>query len=447
MIKTIAGRFLNKNNRNTLIYLASSIFGAAVGFVMLRQFTVFLGPEDIGIFGYVTAVNTFLIPFFTLMLDNFYIKEIYRIGDGDKEAKKELLGTIVIFIFIWTLLLTALLTGAGYLLFQNLGIKVAFFPYMFYTLLSNLFLGVTMILMLQYRMLQKPWHYFLINAMQTTFVIGIGYYLVVWLHWGIYGRIVGVLLGSLLLGIISTIMIFPHIKFTINWKLLKQAIVFSFPLIPYSLANLLYDFLDRYYLERYFPDLSFTGLYNMGIQYALIISMLSLAFYRAYETEIFRLTAEGNQKSIAKTMIMLNNVILCLAVPLIVASGPLINYLSNGRFPGSALIASILIVCFFFRSAYIMLNTVLTALSKTKEIFWFSLLGLVFVILASMLIVPVFGNIGTACIKLLLYLLMFGSSFLVIRKAASYKKYILHTLFTGSAMAGLVYTLHIFHFI
>ncbi len=446
MIQKLIGRFVNKNNLNTLIYLFSSVFGAGVGFLMLRKFTVYLGPSDIGIFGYVTAVNTFLIPLFTLNLENYYIKEVYN-PDTTVERKKTLLGTIVLFILIWTILLTAILTVVGSMAFTALHIKFEFFPYMFYTLLSNLLLGVTIILMLQYRILSKPWMYFIVNALQTILIIGIGYFFVAYMHLGIKGRIYGMFVGWTIMGVLSFILIAPHMKWAIDKTILKKAIIFCLPLIPYTLANQLFDFLDRFYLEKYYKDLSHTGLYNMGAQYAVIISMLSMAFYRAYETEIFRMTAEGNEQGISKSMIMLNNVILLIAAPLIICSGPLINYLTHGKFPGSALIASLLIVAFFFRSAYIMLNTILTAQSRTKEILWFSIGGLIFVILASMYFVRQYDNIGTASIKIALYMLMFGSSFFVIRKAPSYRKYIFHTIFAGSILIGIVLVLNKLHFI
>lgn len=426
----------SKENKNTLIYLGASIFSAFAGFIMLRYFTKYLGPEDIGIFGYVTAVNAFLLPFFSLNLETFYIKEVYN--NSDEENRKKLLGSIVSFSVIWSVILTAFLTLTGSLVFRVLDIKFPFFPYMFLTLLSNLGLATFTYLLFQYRILGRAWSYFLITALQTVLLIGFGYFFVGFIHWQIYGRILGVFLGSLLLGIVCFFIIRRHLVWILNRDILRKALKFSLPLIPYSIATLLYDMLDRFFLERYSINMASTGIYNMGAQYAIILSMLSMAFYRAYEPTIFKMASEGNEKGINKAVIMLNNVLLLVAVPLICVSGWLINYLTHGKFTSSAYIASLLIVAFYFRSSYIMLNTVLTAMNRTKEIMWFSVIGLAIVIVLSLLLVPVYNNVGTALIKIFLYVGMFLTSFLVIRKSSVYKPYILHTLFTGIILIVIV---------
>jgi O-antigen/teichoic acid export membrane protein len=436
LVLNYIGVFFSKKNIDTLIYLGSSLFGAIGGFVMLRYFTKYLDAADFGIFGYVSSVNTFLIPLLTLNLNSYYIKAFYE--QKDQLKRKELLGTISLFVLIWTCIVTALLTVIGSTIFKVLEIKFPFYPYMFLTLLSNLFIGATTLVMLQYRMLAKPWLYFLVAALQSILALGLGYFFVAYFNWGVYGRIVGVLLSSVILGILASVLLLPYIKWTINMQKVKDGIRFSLPLIPYSLAMLSYDTLDRIFLERYSANMASTGIYNMGSQYAGIISMLSLAFYKAYEPTVFQLVADKNEKAVAKSLIMLNNVILILAVPLIVSASWILNFLTNGRFVESASIACFLIVAFYFRSAYTMLNTVLTASARTKEVMWFSIGGLLFILAASVIAVPLYNNLGTAYIKVCLYILLFLGTFLVIQKKQLYRNYMLHTLITGSILFLLI---------
>jgi O-antigen/teichoic acid export membrane protein len=426
----------SKENFNTLVYLGASVFSAFAGFIMLRYFTKYLGPEDIGIFGYVSAVNAFLIPILTLNLQTFYLKEVYRNSSGGN--KKEILGTVVIFTLIWTTLLTILLTFVGSITFQILKIKFPFFPYMFLTLLSNFGLASSSYIFFQYRVLSKPWSYFWVTVIQTILLIGFGYFFVGFIHWGIYGRILGVFIGTTLFGILCFFLLNTHMVWRINTKILKKGFRFALPLVPYSIATLLYDLLDRFFLERYSANLASTGIYNMGSQYALVLSMLSLAFYQAYEPVIFRLVAEKDDKTVNRSVIMLNNFMLIAALPLILCAGWLIGYLTNGKFLASAYIGGLLVVAFYFRSSYIMLNTVLSAMSRTREIMWFSLMGLLFVIIMSIYLVPTYNNAGTAIIKILLYVIMFLSSYLIIRKSRAYLLYIIHTIFTGSVLVALV---------
>lgn len=428
--------FKIKENLNALIYLGASVFSALVGLVMLRFFTKYLGPEDIGIFGYVTTVNAFLIPLFTINLNSFYIKKVYQ--STNSSEPKELLGTIVLFSLVWTIFVIIFLTFFGGWIFGFYKIKVAFYPYMFLTLLSNIFIGATSIIVLQYRILSKAWMYFMINALQTLLLIGMGYAFVGIIHWGIYGRIYGVFIGSTLIGIISVVLLLPYIKWTINKQILKEGLKFSMPLIPYTLAILLYDMLDRVFLERYSSSMASTGIYNIGAQFALIIGMLSLAFYRSYEPVIYKLIEEGNESVVAKKVLMLNNLLLLISILFILFAGPVINYITHGKFTNSVILAALLVIAFYFKSAYILFNTILAAHSKTKEIMIFSLLGLGFIIVTSIFIVPKYNNMGTAYIKTTLYMLMCIGSFFLTKKTAIYKRYILHTLISGIGLFVLV---------
>ncbi len=431
-------------NQNTIIYLASSVFSAFAGFVMLRYFTKYLGPEDIGIFGYVTAFNAFVLPFVTLNLQTFYIRQVYSVTG--EEIKKQILGSILVFTLFWSILITAIFILLGSVLFHALDIKVPFFPYMFYTFLSNIGITIATYLLLQYRILLKAGSYFYITTLQTILLIGVSYSFVGLIQWGIYGRIFGIFLGSITLGIICFLLLQKHINYNLNKAILLAGLKFSLPLVPYSVATLLYDMLDRFFLERYSASMSSTGIYNIGAQYAIIMSTISLAFYRAYEPAIYKLAAEKNDQAIIKNITFLNNIMLLFAIPLILMSNSLINYLTNGKFSGSAYVACLLIVAFYFQSAYIMLNTVLTSLNRTKAIMWVSLLGVVLVSLCSVLLVPIFNNTGTAVIKIILYISLFLSSFLIIRKSGAYSRYIFHTICTGFILITLIFLLRSFNY-
>lgn len=424
-----------RDNLNTLVYMGSSLFSAFAGFVMIRYFTRYLGPEDFGIFGYVSSVNVFLIPFLCLNLNSYYLKEVFSRAEG--QGRKTLLGTIVLFTLGWSLILTVVLMGVGSWLFAVLNIKFPFYPYMALTLLSNLFLGSTAFIQTQYRILSRVWAFFAICALQTVLTLGLGYYFVAFIPWGIYGRILGVFIGSTVLGVISLILLAPHASWKIDTSVLKDALAFSLPLIPYSLATLLYDMLDRFFLERYATTMAATGIYNIGSQYALIITMFAMSFYRAYEPTIFRLISEDRQADVNKSLIFLNNMLLLMAVPLIVISGPLITFLTRGKFVNSAEVASLLIIALYFRSAYTMQCTILLAISKTREMMWFSIVGLALAIGLSVTFVPQYLSVGTAGVKILLYFVMFLSSFVVLRGSTTYRPYMVHTVITGMGLLVL----------
>lgn len=415
----------NRFSTNAFIYLLASLVGAFLSFIMLRYFTKYLDARDYGIFGYVTAVNTFLIPVFTLALNSYYIKEYYLVKD--EQSRKELLGTITIFILVWSGILIGLFTLVGGFVFNYFSFSFSFFPYMFLTLLTNLFIAPITLVLLKYRLLSKPWSYFVVSFVQSLLLLGIGFFFVSVYPWGVYGRILGNLIGTVILGLLCTVLLWPYLRLAFKKEKLLDGLKFCLPLIPYTLIILSFDTLDRFFLERYNTELATLGLYNVGFQYASIISMFTLAFYRAYEPEIFKLMADKNEPAISKTLIKLNLVVFGMAFFLILFSHWALNFLTNGRFVESANLASFLIVAFYFKSAYTMLNTVLTASSLNKQILLVSIFGLVILLGGSVIFVPVNSLYGTLGVKIALYLVTFFCSYLLLKNKKVYRNYILHT--------------------
>ena len=425
----------SKFSTNAIIYLGSSFAGALLSFIMLRYFTKYLDASDYGIFGYVTAINTFVQPVFVLSLNSYYIKEYFLIKN--EQAKKELMGTITIFITIWTIILIAVFSLAGGFVFRYFSFSFPFYPYMFLTLVNNIFIAPVTLILVKYRLLSKPWPYFIVSFLQNFLLLMVGFFFVSVYPWGVYGRILGNTIGSMLLGLLCTVLLWPYLRIVFNRKKLIEGLRFSLPLIPYALIILSFDTLDRFFLERYHSSLSTLGLYNVGFQYASIVSMFTLAFYKAYEPEIFKLKAENNEGGISRIMIKLNLVVFGMAFFLIVFSHWILYYLTNGRFVQSAGISAFLIVAFYFKSAYTMLNTVLIASSLNRQIFIISILAFFIFVGGSLVFVPISKLYSTLGIKISLYLVGFFCSYQVIANKSTYRTYFIHT-YIGCAILLLL---------
>lgn len=428
----------NKETRNSFIYLGASLFSAFAGFLMIRYFTRHLDPNDFGILGYTSAVNSFILPFITLNLETYFIQKNYNVKE--EADKKLLLGSLVLATVIWSVFITALMSVGGSIIFNTAGVKVSFFPYMFFMLLSNIGATFSTYLLFQYRILGKAGLFFAITFIQTVLVLGLGYLFVSYLQWGIYGRILGILMGTFIVGILCLALMNKYMVWVIDKKTIRDGLRFSLPLVPYTIAVLLYEMLDRVFLERYSPnDMSEIGIYNIASQYALVLFMVSLAVYRAFEPMIFKLVSEKNEKRVIRNLIFLNNILLLVALFLVLFSGWLINYLTHGKFNASAEVATLLLVAFYFRSAYIMLNTVLTARENTKGIMWFSLAGVLLITALSIFFVPGYLAIATAWIKIVLYIVLFLCSYLIIGNRKAYLPFVLHTLITGVVLILIIF--------
>lgn len=434
--KRLVATFFSKDNLNSLIYFASSLFGAMLGFFTLPYFTHFMPKAEIGLYGYALAVNTFILPILLLSVESFYLRTVY--SEQDESSKRVLLGSLVLFVFIWSVLLVGLLLLFGPLLFHAAGIRIPFYPTIALILTSNILSVFTVFALLNFRIKGQAWYYFALTAFQNVAITGTSLLLIYFYSRDAFGRILGTTVGTLAIGCVSFFILFRKLSVHINWSLVQQAIRFSLPLIPYVFATLLFDLVDRFFLERY-SSLAELAVYAISFQYASIALMVSIALFKSYEPELFRLTVNGDFTNVVRKMNLFNVINFLCSVGLLFLADFTINLLTHGLYKDSVPIAQWLIVALFIKSAFMNLNTILTALGKNVFLMLTSLTGLCVVIVASVYLVSTYQGIGTAYIKLGLYSLMFLGSFFFFVRRLSFLFYLIGTACLVGLLIGSIY--------
>jgi O-antigen/teichoic acid export membrane protein len=187
--KRLVATFFSKDNLNSLIYFASSLFGAALGFFTLPYFTHFMPKAEIGLYGYALAVNTFILPILLLSVESFYLRTVY--SEQDEGSKRVLLGSLVLFVFIWSVVLVGLLLLFGPLLFHAAGIRIPFYPTIALILTSNVLSVFTVFALLNFRIKGQAWHYFALTAFQNVAITGTSLLLIYYCYRDAFGRILG----------------------------------------------------------------------------------------------------------------------------------------------------------------------------------------------------------------------------------------------------------------
>ena len=384
--------------RNTLLYLGASAFGAALSMLTIPLFSQYLSRADFGIVGYVMSVNGFLAPFFTLSINSYYIREYYR--EPDEARRAALLSTCVAYTVAWGLLLTAILLLVGAAVFRAADIQVAFFPFMLVALLGNLGLGTFTYATLQYRIQQRAGAFALLTMAQALLQNVIGLWLVIQLSQGPAGRLTGVAAGTILTGLAGLVVLWPQLRWRFDGAVLRQALRFSVPLIPVAVIALLFDTLDRVFLERLRFPMADIGLYNVAMQYGGMINILALSIYRTYEPTYFKLAADGRFTQMNRAFIGITILFAVTALGLIGAADFIIDTLTHGKFGPSVHLSRVLLVSFFLKAVYQLGGVLLVTTGRTKQMLWNSLIGLVLYAAASYWFLLWLGVEGAAWAKL-----------------------------------------------
>ncbi len=394
-LRALAG---SRELRNTLLYVLSSAFGAVLGIVTLPLFSRYLSVTDFGTVGYVSSINSFLAPLFVLSLNSYYINQYYV--NPDESRRTDLLSTLIIFTTGWSLFCIGLFSVLGYAAFAYFGVSVPFFPYMLVLLISNVAQGVFTYATLQYRLVHRAWGYALLTIAQAALMTGLGLVLVRSFHAGALGRLNGMLYGNLVVGFVALVVLWPRLRARFDSGLLRAALRFSLPLIPVTVVALLFDTIDRLFIER-MASLRELGFYNVAMQYGSAITILSSSIYRAYEPGYFEMAARGDFARINRSFRFVTLLFFAGCFGLIVGSGPVINLLTHGRFGPSVPLANLLIVSFFLKAVYLLCTVLLTIVGRTRVMMWTSLLGLGLFMVANYTLLAGFGIAGAAYAKVL----------------------------------------------
>ena len=384
--------------RNTLLYLGASAFGAALSMITIPLFSRYLSRADFGTVGYVMSINAFLAPFFTLSVNSWYIREYYR--EPDPARRDTLLSTCVAYTMAWGLLLTVGLLGIGSFVFRAAEVRVAFYPFMATALLGNLGLGVFAYATLQYRIQQRAGAFALLTITQALLQNILGLWLVIQLGQGPQGRLTGAAAGTLLAGAAGLAVLWPQLHWRFEPAALRRALRFSLPLIPVALIALLFDTLDRVFLERLNFPLADIGLYNVAMQYGGMINILALSIYRTYEPTYFKLAADNNYGQMNRSFIGIIGLFGGTALVLIGLAGFVIDVLTHGKFGPSVHLSRVLLVGFFLKAVYQLGGVLLVTTGRTKQLMTNSLIGLTLYAAASYYFLLWLGVEGAAWAKL-----------------------------------------------
>lgn len=272
--------FKSKVLQNTGIYGIINLLQKGINFLLVPVLTSYLTTYDYGVVAVVTAINAFLNVFYLLALNGSLNRFYYEYKD-DKSKVRELFGTIVTFVFIFSLFLSIVIfLGRNILLVPFLD-NIEFYPYMLLGMISVLFNPIFTIFQNTLQARQEGKRYGRNNL--AFFITNISLLLiaVILLRLGARG-----VLGALAItnGIFFLFTIYhfsKELKFGINAGILKESLRYSLPLVPHSVSGVATSIIDRLFVNNLLST-SLAGVYNLGSTFGGIVFILASAMNQAF---------------------------------------------------------------------------------------------------------------------------------------------------------------------
>lgn len=381
--------------RNTTIYALGDIIPKALSIIVFPILTQYLTPADYGIVNYVTTLNLLLTIIGFLCLNTYYLVFYYRMENVVEQQK--LLGNLSIFVLGINAVLTIILFLLGNYFLQLIGSKISFYPYIAIGLITNFFNLLTILPSALYRVQERPLPLTVLNVLKGLVTMALTVLLVVYFKYTALGVLMSTLIVSVVFGIIFLRVTLKNMIWNIDWTQLKQALIFSLPLLPGSLAYYLLSMADRLFIE-YYLDLTQLGIYSTASTLALILNIVSYGAYKAFEPYFFKIY-ETNQFycQFIKVQNVFFLVILFCAMGISMFAKEFFILFASEAYRDVYYFVPMLEIGVVFSALIMLYNTILTAREKTKTISVITIIGGVISFLINLFCLPILGITG-ACL-------------------------------------------------
>lgn len=234
-----------------------------------------------------------------------------------------------------------------------------------------------------------------------------------------------IFLANMISSVVTLFLLVPELmeKWRFNGKLLREMLVYSFPLLVLGLAGIMNQSIDKILYPLLVADhdvaMEGLGIYGANYKIAIIMVMFIQAFRFAYEPYIFaqHKAKDGRRSNEAYVQAMKWYVIFGMFIFLGVME--MIDvvkwFIAPSYFSGLRVVPVVMIAEFFF-GVFFNLSVWYKITDRTIYGTWFSLLGLAVTLGMNVALVPVFGYMGCALAALCCYGVMMAASWIVGRR-------------------------------
>jgi O-antigen/teichoic acid export membrane protein len=385
---------IHKLIKNLSVYTFGNSLTKIIAVLLLPLYSAFLSPTDYGIISAMGLLISFGFVIITLSLD----RSIYRcyFEYESEEDRKLFLGTITISLIVITssfVILIFLFSRYVNLIFE----KISFYPYYFIAV-STMYLSVFYTIGITfYRITEQSKKFVLMTVSFFLLQTGIIILFVVVLKRGAEGKLVASLIANLIYLPIVFFIIKRNAIFRFRYKMFRNAILYSLPVIPSLLSGLILALSDRAFIERYLT-LSDVGIYSMGYTLASFLTILIGGFYGAYNPAFFRIAnLEKEKKSLLSTI---NNQFIIITVILyfivFLFAEDIVRIFLNSRYYESYKIFQLIIIGNIFSTAFGILNVSFAQDKKMVTMMFIVLSGAILNLGLNFLLIPIYGMYGAA---------------------------------------------------
>lgn len=395
--------------KNSIIYISTEVLNKAIPFLLLPILTKYLTPADYGIIASFTAFVSFLSIFIGLSIHGAVNVNFFTISKEELKVYISngilllLFTTVIVFFIVFLFqrqLSSHLLLGSEWL---YMGIVLAFAQ--FITLL-NLTLWIAE---------KNSKAYGVYQILQTILISSMSILFVVALHYDWRGQVLANVLGTLSLSLFSFYLLYKrgYLQFKYQPKDMKDLLHFGIPMIPHNLSGWIETSGDRLLLISLIGASS-TGLFTVGFQIGMIMSVLVSSFHKVWNPYLYEklslseFTLKSKIKIVKFTYLYFIAMIFLVLILNFIAKY-IFLYLIDTQYAQSYQYVIYILITFALNGAYFMVVSYIFFLKKTKQLAYITFSSSLIHVLLSYIFINIYGALGVVYSSIISYTIMFLS--------------------------------------
>ncbi len=384
-----------------MVYGLFDFLGKAGAIILVPLYAKMLGPTEYGMLELFTVTGAlFLITSvmgFNSALTRYYVTENNE-DEKNKIFQTAFLTTLTVAGVIMVIL--SLTAPAISSVFFTIPVYANYWRILFITVFSD---AATAILLALYRSQTKPGLYSSVNFSKLVLTLVLNVLFVGFLRQGVYGVLMGNLIGSICGLVLSLVFSAKLIRIRFSWRYLVLLAKFGLPLLVSGFAFFIINSADRYFLTEY-TGLAVLGAYALGYKVGMLMSLAVNAFVVAWLPLMFKIAADSQAK---KTFATVLTYYLFIACAILIAIGSfgheIVNLMGTPEYSAASRIIIYVLISYLFQGAFYIMATGVFLKDQTKAISLVAGISAVINISANFLLIPTYGIMGAAVATVISY--------------------------------------------
>ncbi len=391
--------------KNTFIYTLLQLVNSGIPFLLLPLLTRYLTPND---YGMIATYNTFvgaISIFIGLSLPGAIGVAFFHLT---QKELKNYIGNVLIILSC-----TMLIAMLCIYLFQNyifLQLKLPIL-WLYIAVLVAWMQIITQINLVLWRSQEQAKPFAWYSLTQTLLNISLSLFLIVSLHYDWEGRIAGSATAAIVFGLVSIVFIQGRGYLSVSYQknYIKEALKFGIPLLPHQIALWMRSGMDIVLITS-IVGISQTGLYNVGLQFSMIILLFASAFNNAYSPYLYKKLKDITPNVKVKLVKFTYSYFIGIIIFSMSASTFFIwimPYFLDEKFTSASQYVYWISLAYAFQGMYLMVVNYIFYIKKTHLLSMVTVSASVFHVVLSYTLINIFGAIGAAYASVVSSLLTF----------------------------------------